>query len=43
LARRTQLEDRIEDGAIKDIRFAVDILKTYQPWLLRRLKAGSTR
>ena len=39
-ARHSRFESRIEDGAIADIQFVVRILKTYQPWLLRRLQAS---
>jgi hypothetical protein len=36
LARRSGLEDRLEDGALIEVGFVIQIMKTYQPWLLRR-------
>lgn len=36
LARGTALEDRLEDTAISDISFVVEMMKKYRPWLVRR-------
>ncbi|HEY4047902.1 MAG TPA: hypothetical protein VGM27_13655 [Acidobacteriaceae bacterium] len=36
LDRRAGLEHRLEDTAINEITFAVQIIKRYLPWLLRR-------
>ncbi|HTT20907.1 MAG TPA: hypothetical protein VMG82_18375 [Candidatus Sulfotelmatobacter sp.] len=36
LARRSSLEDRLEEGALIEVGFVIGIMKTYQPWLLRR-------
>jgi len=34
------LEDRFEDGAIDEVRFVVQIIKKYRPWLLRRYRTA---
>jgi hypothetical protein len=41
VARRSSLEDRLEDGAISEVGFVIQIMKTYQPWLLRRYGSSS--
>jgi hypothetical protein len=40
-ARGNSLEDRLENRAIKDVQFVVQIIKKYHPWLIRRLSGDA--